>query len=560
MCRLGAGFAKSGVVCVACWCVLAGPAATAGAAAPRVSAITPHPQQWIVDGSALTDVTVTFDTPVLIPGASVTARKLIDAGAGNAASVAVPVALSSTPSTATTAVQVTFAPVNASRLTLVLDYTIASTAGEALDGEVAQPRNPTLPTGNGAQGGQVVLQFSVLQGEITGAGGVRDGFVNATDSQALIAALGTCEGQAGFNPNADLNDDGCVDAADQTIHLGGLGQFIPVSNATPLQVTAVTDGALPQPLFVTFNEPVDDDSITPTSLYAVGVNGELIVPTAVAAVSDTVYVFTMDGFGCPQDYHLSVSNAVGDPTGEILSSAFAFTRVADVEDVDDPTIVCPSATFINSTVPTGIPANQIGGYAPLQQFLSSAVATDACGAATVTNSLNTATQVPLGVTAITFTATDGAGNTASCDGTLIVVPAVPLPGTPGQTGATGPQGPAGPQGPSGLPGEDGANGVNGQPGRNGIDGQDGVDGQDGAVGPQGEAGEQGVQGEQGQQGEQGPQGEQGIPGEPAAGQDVGGDGSTASNQCGACGALGTVNLLGILGGIAGLRLLNRRRP
>lgn len=553
MCRLAARFAKTGVVWISGWCLLAGGVSSAGAAAPRVSAITPHPQQWIVDGSALTSVTVTFDTTVLIPNASVTARKLIDAGAGNASAVAVPVTLSSDPDVATAAVQVTFAPVSASRLTLVLDYTIASSAGEALDGEVAQPRNPALPTGNGAQGGQVVLQFSVLQGEITGEGGERDGFVNATDSQALIASLGKCEGDVGYNPNADLNGDDCVDAADQAIHLGGLGQFIPVSNATPLEVTAVTEGDLPLPnnlLFVTFSEPVDEESISPTSVYAVGLNGELVAPTAVAAVSDSVYVFTIEGFGCPQNYELSVSNAVGDPTGEILSSAFAFTRVADVEDVDDPTIVCPPATFINSTVPTGIPANQIGGYAPLQQFLSSAVATDACGAATVTNSLNTANQVPLGVTPITFTAADGAGNTASCDGALIVVPAVPLPGPPGQTGATGPQGPAGPAGPAGT---DGADGTDGQ---DGDDGADGLDGQDGAVGPQGAQGEQG---ETGDTGLQGPQGEQGLPGEPAAGQDVGNTDSAASNQCGACGALGTVNILGILGGIAGLRLLNRRR-
>lgn len=558
MCRLASRFAKTGAVWIAGWCVFAAGGSSSSAAAPRVSAVTPHPHQWIVDGSALTTVTVTFDTPVLIPNASVSARKLIDAGGGNASAVAVPVTLNSSPTMATTAVQVSFAPVNASRLTLVLDYTIANASGEALDGEVAAPRNPALPTGNGTQGGQVVLQFSVLRGEITGAGGERDGFVNATDSQALIASLGKCEGQAGFNPNADLNDDGCVDAADQAIHLGGLGQFIPVSNATPLSVTAVTEGALPQPLFVTFSEPVDAESITPTSLYAVGVNGELVVPTAVAAVSETVYVFTIDAFGCPQDYHLSVSNAVGDPTGEILPSAFAFTRVAEVEDVDDPTITCPPAAFINSTVPTGIPANQIGGYGPLQQFLGSAVATDACGAATVTNSLNTAVQVPLGVTPITFKATDGAGNEASCEGTLIVVPAVPLPGTPGQTGATGPSGAQGPAGPTGPAGAAGAAGANGTDGQDGDDGKDGVDGEDGAVGAQGPQGEQGAQGEQGVQGEQGPQGEQGAPGEPAAGQDVGGDG-TASNQCGACGALGTINILGILGGIAGLRLLSRRR-
>lgn len=540
-------------------------ASIAPAAPPKVSSVSPNPTQWIVNGSSLAEVTITFDQPVTVPTGSVSARKLIDVGGGDAGLQVVPVSINAVPDVPTTSFVVAFAPVNASRMTLVVDYLIANAAGEALDGEVSDPRNPTFPTGDNQQGGQVVLQFSVLQGEVSGPGGVRDGFVNATDSQALLAALNSCQGAGNFNPNADLNGDNCVNDLDLLIHQSGLGQFIPVTDAVAPGVTTVTGGDVPftnDLLFVTFSEDVDPSTITRTSIHAVGVNGDLVIPTNVASAGNGTYLFTISGFGCPQIYSFTVSNGVGDGSGEILPAGSAqseFTRNAIVDDETAPTIVCPIFTFVNSTVPQGIPANQIAGYAPLQAFLNGATASDDCSAVTITNSLDTTVQVPLGVTLVTFTARDAAENSATCQAPLIVVPAVPLPGTPGTNGTNGTNGTIGTNGAPGSPGPVGPQGVPGEDGENGEDGLDGADGQNGDDGAPGEPGPAGPQGEPGQVLIDNSSGsEQGVPDN---GNDNTTDGGTAGgNQCGACGALGIINGGWILGGLMMLKLWNRRRP
>jgi hypothetical protein len=61
-----------------------------------------------------------------------------------------------------------------------------------------------------------------LPGDING-----DGCVNLADLGILLAAYGTCLGDAGYNPAADLNYSGCIDLADLEILLANYGTTCP---------------------------------------------------------------------------------------------------------------------------------------------------------------------------------------------------------------------------------------------------------------------------------------------------------------------------------------------
>ncbi|MCO6173609.1 gliding motility-associated C-terminal domain-containing protein [Flavobacterium sp. NRK F10] len=71
-------------------------------------------------------------------------------------------------------------------------------------------------------------------------------------------------------------------------------------------------------------------------------------------------------------------------------------------DVEDPVITCPGAITLNTTA----------GQCTATASIGTATATDNCGSPTVTNDAPTA--FPIGTTTVTWTATDGAGNTATC--------------------------------------------------------------------------------------------------------------------------------------------------
>ncbi len=51
----------------------------------------------------------------------------------------------------------------------------------------------------------------------------RDGDVDQADLGALLTAWGKCQGEQGYNPNADFNGDGCVNQSDFGILLGRWG-------------------------------------------------------------------------------------------------------------------------------------------------------------------------------------------------------------------------------------------------------------------------------------------------------------------------------------------------
>ncbi|MCB9850384.1 MAG: thrombospondin type 3 repeat-containing protein [Phycisphaerales bacterium] len=173
-------------------------------AAPIITDVTADvpvfDDNWIVGGDALSEIQITFDEAVVVPAGAVFAYT-IDASAR--AITVDPVDL------ATTTITITFGtPVAANLVTVVIPDGLVRSSGDntALDGETGDPRNPTVPTGDGTAGGSAVLRYSVLQGDAT-----RDGLVNVQDILFMGPLFGLCEGDAGYNVQADLDDNGCIE-------------------------------------------------------------------------------------------------------------------------------------------------------------------------------------------------------------------------------------------------------------------------------------------------------------------------------------------------------------
>jgi len=95
-----------------------------------------------------------------------------------------------------------------------------------------------------------------------------------------------------------------------------------------------------------------------------------------------------------------------------------WTQRVIVLDSTPPTISCPA----NVTVAAN------AGSTATNVALGSPVTGDNCGVASVVNDAPVA--YPLGPTVVTWTVTDGSGNTAACVQTVTVVPASSPPGTP----------------------------------------------------------------------------------------------------------------------------------
>lgn len=537
---------------------------SAHAASPRLVAIEPSPQNWKVDAVPLSRIELQFDSPVTLPDGSVTARS--QGGGTRAVSVFPP------PGVLASQFEITLTPpISVDRVTVVVDYSIANALGEALDGETGDPANPALPSGDGRRGGQAVFQITVLQGDVN-----RDGTVNIQDSIMHGRSAGLCQGQAGFDPNADVNGDGCVDGADGAIITAWFGGKLPrATGATPLAFV-LTPGPLPFPedvLTVRFSEAMNPDSVLKTSVFGVGLlNGELIVASELTASEDRrTFSFRFDGVGCLQDFDFRVSNGVASEGGVLLPHdpvhcGQCFFTVAGA-DVDPPVILCPEALYVNSTEPLRIAAGEMQYLHDIQDFLDGAIALDACGQTQISTSLDVPRDLPLGLTMVEFTAVDEASppNTARCEAALIVVPAMPIycwdlnmngrgdrptedvngdgvvdlddcRGAQGETGAVGPKGADGlscwdlnGNGEADLPDEDlngdeivnaddcqGPEGAAGASGASGTPGATGMPGAEGPTGPQGqpgEAGRPGIDGQTGAAGEPGTPGADGADGD-----------------------------------------------
>ena len=530
--------------------------------APRVAGISPRPENWIVNGIQVEFLVLAFDTSVIVPAGAIRARTV---GGGP-----VNVEVYPGPGETSASFLVSFPPVSADRLTLVVDYTVVNAAGEELDGESDNPRAPTFPTGDGVKGGQAVFQISVLQGDVN-----RDGGVNVQDSALFASQLGRCAGNSGFDARADLNNSGCVDATDQAILLGGLSQFIPLTDGGAPKVATTTTADLPlanNQLRVTFDEVIDPTSITATTVFGIGVNGALIRPSGPPTTADNrTFDFPFDEIGCLQDYDFTVNNSVVDDSGELMSFEISVLACGQCKfglagvDTEPPMLLCPDVMYINSTEPFALPAADFATEPELQAFFDSVIGADACGTVTTSHSLEPAIDLPLGLTMVTFTGTDTSNNITSCEVALVVVPAIPiycwdlnLNGDPDvateDTNNDGVVNIADCRGASGQDGDDGndgaacwdlnGNGVgdvtiedansdgmvntldckgatgpqgpagtgSGTPGPAGATGPSGPTGSSGPTGPIGATGLQGVQGVSGQEGDQGARGPAGTQG------------------------------------------------
>ncbi len=318
---------------------------------PRIVDVSPHPDDWTVDDSSLSEIVITFDQDVTIPAGAISARlnfapaPLQADCAGTGATVSVAVQTSGSPTTATLTLGT---PVAGQRLTLVVVQSVVNGSGDALDGEVANPRNPTLPTGDGVEGGSAVFQFSVLQADAN-----RSGAVNAADSTIISNSLGLCCPNPGLGccnaiasapcPNgydlrADLDFSGCVDDDDRDLILETdvLGSSIPgVGNVRP-RVSIVAPGCLPlagDVLTVTFSEVMDSRTVTASSVYALDANGAFVAANGDPTTADLrTYSFSFS-LSSTDIHTLVFSNAVSDSCNDLLSE-YRIHRAGVADDTD----------------------------------------------------------------------------------------------------------------------------------------------------------------------------------------------------------------------------------
>ena len=203
---------------------------------PRIDWMTPAPGRWIVDNLGLREIQICFSEEVTIPAGSIT---IWTVGAGTITSFTIADDTTSTlcgsPTSPATLLTVNFAsPIRDDRLTIVVDYSVTDIAGNELDGEIADPMNAVLPSGDGVRGGQAVFRIYILQGDAN-----RDGVVDGIDGTIIAALLGRCSDDAGFDPTADLNLDGCVNIGDVVIFRLAEGRSLPATDGTPPIVTAI---------------------------------------------------------------------------------------------------------------------------------------------------------------------------------------------------------------------------------------------------------------------------------------------------------------------------------
>lgn len=355
-----------------------------GSPAPRVTSITPPPEEWIVDGQGIDEFRVTFDRGVTVPQGSVALW------ASNA-SAYTPVTTSYDAFSRT----LTVAPgelLGDDRYTLVVDYRVQSTDGLPLDGEVAVPRAPSFPSGDGSPGGEAVFQYTLLRGDAT-----RDGVVDEVDRQLVLDSLGLQQGDAGFDPAADLNGDSYVNVLDVAIVSGGFGNALPEVTTPRPRVTSrspsrgeVYVATVLDTVVVNFEFPIKLCSIRPTALYAMHGDGSVQpAATAIPSGSNAAAIF---GFDPPlpagSGYELRLSNALADLSGQTLPLDGDERWTTSVEE-PPPVLTTDSAVVLGRAfdITTGQPlqgafvSHYIAeGYTETTPPLPGSVFTDANGA------------------------------------------------------------------------------------------------------------------------------------------------------------------------------------
>jgi hypothetical protein len=287
-----------------------------GVGPPRIDRFWPPPGEWIVDDVGLTEMRVGFTEPVSVPDGSidvwVVSRLQVDGGDVTG--------FTTDYDPDDFLLTVTFAePLRDDRVTIVVDYLIEDLAGNPLDGEIYNPHNAVLPSGNGVNGGQGVFRIHVLQGDAN-----RDGVVDDADLELINASLGLCSNDPGFDPLADLNTDGCVDEQDEAIAFAAVGRELPATDGQPPSVSSVSiDGKASQveTVEIRFSEPY---MVRPTLrvCFLVDPDGNVIIPFFVIASGFGNRVDCVFEPAIPSCDGLTINfgNSMSDWSGELLSS------------------------------------------------------------------------------------------------------------------------------------------------------------------------------------------------------------------------------------------------
>ena len=159
--------------------------------------------------------------------------------------------------------------------------------------------------------------------------------------------------------------------------------------------TSVTVGGATSPVSV---------SATTTGADCGQNNGSI---TATVSGGSGSYTYSLNG-GAAQSSGSFSGLAPGSYTIDVLDAqgcdASTTVTVGNNPDVTPPVVTCPADISVFND------PNQCGA-----QVTYAATATDDCGGATITYSISPGTFFPVGFTTVTVTATDNAGNTATCD-------------------------------------------------------------------------------------------------------------------------------------------------
>ncbi len=176
---------------------------------PKIVAVSPAPGSSTEASPSLNQIAVTFHT-----GVNCTASDFTLTGANTG-----PKTFTLASGTnVNPAILILDAPLAADDYTLVVSSTVlAANSGQPLDGEIVDPQNPaSLPSGDGINGGNAVLQFEVTPQQIIPTDGDIDanGSVNALDLQLLIDVLLGIDTDLDHVSRSDIDHNGFADGDD----------------------------------------------------------------------------------------------------------------------------------------------------------------------------------------------------------------------------------------------------------------------------------------------------------------------------------------------------------
>jgi hypothetical protein len=161
--------------------------------------------------------------------------------------------------------------------------------------------------------------------------------------------------------------------------------------------------------------PAADITVTATDASGTAAsNSDIAEFLAAASAVDNVDGATSVSNDAPDQFPVG-STTVTFSSADSLGNVGTATAVVTVADESAPTVVPPSSLIVDSVDAFGTPASA----APIAAFLAAASGSDNIDSS-VTLGNDAPEFFPLGVTTVTFTATDAAGNTGSSSATVTV--------------------------------------------------------------------------------------------------------------------------------------------